>query len=165
MLTQQGGLYRYLIGDRVRVSGFYEATPCLEFIGRTAAVCDLVGEKLNERFVQTCLARLSQQSDFQILLPVMSENPHYVLLVNRLATDSEPLATELDNLLCEAYHYANARRFGQLRCLRVLMVANARTIYFDYFMSKGLRLGDIKHRFLITNLEDAGKLLAQFATL
>ncbi|MDJ0694669.1 GH3 auxin-responsive promoter family protein [Mastigocoleus sp. MO_188.B34] len=34
------------IGDRVRVTHFYQSTPCLEFLGRTQEISDLVGEKL-----------------------------------------------------------------------------------------------------------------------
>ena len=159
ILTQQGGLYRYRIGDGVRVTGFYQATPCLEFIGRTREVCDLVGEKLNERFVQTCLARLSQSGDFQILLPVLSEKPHYLLLVDNRVAVAASMAAELDELLCAAYHYRQARMLGQLRPVKILAVAKARPIYFDYFMSKGLKFGDIKHKFLITNLTDAEALV------
>jgi hypothetical protein len=159
ILTQQGGLYRYRIGDRVHVTGFYETTPCLEFIGRTQDVCDLVGEKLNERFVQTALARLSEQSEFQMLLPVMQEKPHYLLIVEQSTAEAATLETELENLLSEAYHYNNARRLGQLCRARVLFATNTRSVYFDHFLSKGMKLGDIKHKFLITNLADAEGLL------
>jgi hypothetical protein len=159
VLTQQGGLVRYLIGDRVRVTEFYAATPCLEFTGRTQEVCDLVGEKLNESFVQQCLSRLSQRSDFQMLLPVMNATSHYLLIVDQLSTDAATLETELDSLLCEAYHYGNARRLGQLGRVQVLYAANAREHYYDYFVSKGMKMGDIKHRFLIPVLPDAEALL------
>jgi hypothetical protein len=157
VLTQQGGLYRYRIGDRVRVSHFYRATPCLEFLGRTAEVCDLVGEKLNERFVQSCLARLSQPSGFQFLLPVNHKDPHYLLIVDQPIPDATSL--EFERYLCEAYHYDKARKLGQLGPVQILSTLAARAIYFDYFLSKGMKLGDIKHRFLITNLQDAEGLL------
>jgi hypothetical protein len=170
VLTQQGGLYRYRIGDRVRVTQVYEATPCLEFIGRSDAVCDLAGEKLNERFVQSCLSRLSWQSNFQTLLPVMRDKPHYLLLGDSLTFDSSSgsvpgasaLEAELDNLLCEAFHYRNARLLGQLGAARVCLAANARDLYHDYFISKGMKLGDIKHSVLIARIEDAEKLAEKF---
>jgi hypothetical protein len=167
VLTQRGGLYRYRIGDRVRVSKFYRATPCLEFTGRMDAVSDLVGEKLNEQFVQGCLSRLSQQSAFQTLLPVIKDPPHYVLLIDSLRFDSASgalpnpalLETELDNLLCQAFHYRNARMLGQLNAVRVCVAPKARDAYFDYFMSRGQKFGDIKHRFLMANIEDAERFL------
>ncbi len=47
ILSQKGGLYRYRIGDRVRVSHFYLKTPCLEFIGRKALISDFTILKLS----------------------------------------------------------------------------------------------------------------------
>src|SRR5262249_29613534 len=34
LVTTAGGLYRYRLGDRVRVDGFVERTPSLTFVGR-----------------------------------------------------------------------------------------------------------------------------------
>nr|AUN37169.1 putative auxin-responsive-like protein [uncultured bacterium] len=164
VLTQQGGLYRYRIGDRVRVTGYFKETPCLEFTGRSQAICDLVGEKLNEQFVQDCLARLSLQSHFQILLPVIKDTPHYLLLRNSLPFTSSPdmLEIQLDNLLCEAFHYRQARMLGQLGSVKIRTVANARDDYYNYFISKGMKFGDIKHRHLISDIRDAEKLMEKF---
>lgn len=163
VITQQGGLYRYRIGDRVQVTGLFQATPCFEFIGRSQAVCDLVGEKLNEQFVGDCLSRLALQSRFQTLLPVMKERPHYLLLSDSLPPDSlktvAALETQLDALLCEAFHYRNARMLGQLEGVRICFAAQAREVYYDFYMSKGMKFGDIKHSCLIASLEDAEKVL------
>ena len=74
VITQKGGLARYRIGDRVRVTHFHHATPALELIGRSDAVCDLVGEKLNEAFVRDCIGA---EAGFATLLPA---GDRYVLL-------------------------------------------------------------------------------------
>jgi hypothetical protein len=164
VITQQGGLARYRIGDCVRVTHFYHATPCLEFIGRSDAVCDLVGEKLNESFVQECLSTLPlQPSRFQTLLPVMTERDgsHYVLVIAEWSGDAAALAAQLDAALCAAFHYRNARLLGQLDAARVCVAANARDVYFDYFIGKGMKWGDIKHQVLIRNLDDAQKIIAR----
>jgi hypothetical protein len=173
ILTQQGGLHRYRIGDRVRVTHIYEATPCLEFTGRSDTVCDLVGEKLNEQFVEDCLAKLSLPGEFQTLLPVLRQKPHYLLVLDRLPFAAAPdspspsaaLETELENLLCAAYHYRNARLLGQLDAARISIAPSARDAYYDHFTSKGQKLGDIKHRFLIANVDDAEKLLKRLSQL
>jgi hypothetical protein len=170
VITQQGGLYRYRIGDRVQVTGSYRATPMLEFIGRSQAVCDLVGEKLNEQFVRDCLSRLALRSEFQTLLPVLSERPGYLLLSDSLIPDSSPdssqtlaaLESRFDSLLCDAVHYRNARMLGQLERVRIRIAAGARDAYYNYFMSKGLKLGDIKHTCLLASLDDAEYLLKKF---
>jgi hypothetical protein len=165
IVTPRGGLARYRIGDRVRVTRFYQSTPCLEFIGRSDEVCDLVGEKLNESFVQSCLSQLADSSSrFQMLLPVLAASgpSHYALVVDELAGDGNGFAKKLDEAFCEAHHYQLARRLGQLAPLRVCVASAARDAYYDYFIGKGMKWGDIKHQYLIRNLEDARQLLARF---
>ena len=51
IVTTGGGLWRYRLGDSVKVEGFLAATPSLRFIGRGGSVSDLCGEKLAEAFV------------------------------------------------------------------------------------------------------------------
>jgi GH3 auxin-responsive promoter len=165
VVTPRGGLARYRVGDRVRATRFYQATPCLEFIGRSDRVCDLVGEKLNEAFVQSCLSQLPDSSSrFQILLPVLAtgEPSYYVLVIDQAAGDAEGLAKKLDDAFCDAHHYQLARRLGQLAPLRVRRAPAARDAYYDYFVGKGMKWGDIKDQFLICDLDDAARLLARF---
>ncbi len=158
IITQQGGLYRYRLGDRVRATHRYQETMCLEFIGRSNRVCDLVGEKLNENFVRECLANLSTTTAFQILLPVLSKPPFYLLITDEATPKETGFAGALDERLSEAFHYRQARQLGQLQAARVVVVERAREIYFDYFTAKGMKFGDIKHQFLATNTADAERL-------
>jgi len=163
VLTQHGGLYRYRIGDRVRVTHFYQATPCLEFVGRSDAVCDLTGEKLHERFVQTCLERLSRpESRFHILVPVLPAQGvgYYLLVVDRLLTTPVALATALDEALCAAYHYRRARRLSQLGPVQVWVVPGACEKYYQYWIDKGMKWGDIKQQYLFVDLQAATAWLA-----
>jgi hypothetical protein len=61
LLTTGGGLYRYRLGDRVRVVGFASNTPLLEFLGKEDGISDLCGEKLSPAFVGSILAELSDE--------------------------------------------------------------------------------------------------------
>src|SRR6185295_8804456 len=103
--SQRGGLSRYRIGDRVRVSHVYRRTPCLTFVGREGSVSDLVGEKLHETFVAEALDRLGLRPDgFRTLLPVRRPDGggYYALVVDRLDTSPGGLACQLDARLQEA---------------------------------------------------------------
>ena len=165
VLTQKGGLYRYRLGDRVRVTHYYHSTPCLEFAGRADDVCDMVGEKLNAVFVRECLERLSiRQGSFQSLLPVMPQQGacHYLLVIDEKPDSIDSIVEELDRTLCEAYHYNNARLLGQLGPTRTCVSMKARELYYEYFMSKGMKLGDIKHQYLVKDLTDAANLIEAF---
>src|SRR5687768_2319775 len=55
VLTTGGGLWRYKLGDQVRVNGFVSRTPSVQFVGRAGQISDLCGEKLSEAFVADCL--------------------------------------------------------------------------------------------------------------
>lgn len=56
ILTTPGGLYRYDINDVVRVAGFYNRTPLLEFIRKGRDVTSITGEKLHVNQVIQALA-------------------------------------------------------------------------------------------------------------
>jgi GH3 auxin-responsive promoter len=160
ILTQKGGLFRYRIGDRVRVTGFYMGSPLLEFTGRSDAVCDMVGEKLNENFVRVCVEKLSTSGCFQTLLPIAPEcgAPYYLLLTDSLPEEITQIETELESELCQAYHYRNARLLGQLDPVKVGVAPRLREAFYGYFAGKGMKWGDIKHCHLIRKTEDAAGL-------
>lgn len=168
VVTQKGGLYRYRIGDRVKVTHYYRSTACLEFIGRSDAVCDMVGEKLNESFVQSCLSRFFDETgSFQSLLPVLAARgvSYYLLLADRLPQFAGSFEEAFDEALCGAFHYRNARALGQLGGAKVIAASKARDIYYDYFTSKGVRLGDIKHSYLIRDISDAANIIKKIDSL
>jgi hypothetical protein len=48
VVTTPGGLYRYNIDDIVRVDGFFNRTPVIEFVQKGMAATSLAGEKLYE---------------------------------------------------------------------------------------------------------------------
>ena len=87
---------------------------------------------------------------------------HYVLVIDELPARATSIEAQLDEALCTAYHYKTARRLGQLDAARVLVVSRARNAYYDYFIGRGMKWGDIKHQYLIKNTEDAANLLAIF---
>ena len=55
LLTNASGLYRYDIGDRVRVTGRLGEAPLIEFLSRDAHTSSLTGEKLTEDQVVTAM--------------------------------------------------------------------------------------------------------------
>ena len=61
ILTTPGGLYRYDINDVVRVAGFYNQTPLIEFVRKGRDVTNITGEKLHVDQVMQAMERA--QSD------------------------------------------------------------------------------------------------------
>lgn len=150
ILSQKGGLYRYRIGDRIRVTHYYRHTPCLEFLGRHQAISDLVGEKLHETFVNHVLNSINLQGNhFKSLVPVV--NPFYYVLLLDWATETpEIIAQKLDKALSESYHYHRARSLGQLAPPQVFISPQIPDLLAMHRVRSGSIWGGIKHPILAT---------------
>lgn len=85
VLTNGSGLYRYDIGDVVRVVGFEQKTPIVEFLHRAGRTSSLTGEKLTEDQVTAAVRAVAQQLALTVesftLAPAQGGFPHYVALV------------------------------------------------------------------------------------
>jgi len=147
VMTTSGGLWRYRLGDRVRVTGFLRRAPLLEFVGKEDGVCDLRGEKLNPAFAGSVLRELRRELllpvGFAMLAPSRTPEAGYLLLVGQSAPAT--LATALDNKLRANPQYAYARDLGQLSAPRVITCGpNAAERYLERCIFLGQRAGDVK---------------------
>lgn len=145
LMTTEGGLYRYAIGDTVRVHGFAGEAPLLEFIGRGLYATDLCGEKLTESFALRALAPLAL--DFMLLAPASSGEVRYELFVDASRIDAvyvPTLAARADRYLSANPQYAHARRLDQLKPLSVRRVIRPMDAWIAHNCMRGQRLGDIK---------------------
>ena len=159
VVTTPGGLLRYRLGDRVKVSGRYRGTPLLEFVGRADAVSDLVGEKLSESFVAQALQAVAAENAFCVVVPVLPEQgrPHYRLFTD----DPRPaLAQALEEELSRAYRYREARLLDQLGPLQISSRPDMRRAVHDAIAASGIKAGDIKDRALISSLDLARQMHA-----
>lgn len=149
VVTQAGGLLRYRMGDRVRVAGRVERTPCLEFLGRHGG-SDLTGEKLDERQAHAALsAELGTEGHCSYLMAVLPAG--YVCVTDhpQAATDACGLARRLETQLAQSFQYRQARHLGQLAPLSVAHRADARAAYEAAQLARGLRWGNIKFAALL----------------
>ncbi len=123
LLTTAAGLYRYNLGDVLRVRGFAGATPVVEFLHRTGSTCSLTGEKLTEDQVVEAVSKAAARQYFDLesftAFPAAKPFPHYVVLAE-LADHPEPAAlknflVELDReLACRNIEYASKRNSQRL---------------------------------------------------
>jgi hypothetical protein len=151
--TTSGGLWRYRLGDLVRVSGFAAATPSLQFLGRSGNVSDLRGEKLSEPFVAMAIQHVAAvlgQPGFAMLASEATADapPHYTLFLNCEVATAQ-WQTKLEAELCRNPHYDYCRQLGQLAELRVCKVGpDAGEIFLRHTAASGKRLGEIKSSYL-----------------
>jgi len=153
VLTTGGGLYRYRLGDIIRVTGFAGACPLVEFMGRSDKVCDLYGEKLSEGHVAAAITRACAaagvKADFTLLAPEAG-NRYTLFLAGDApvpATQCEELRQALERELRENVHYDYCRRLGQLDAAAVCLLPAAIAAHAAYqhtLAARGMRMGDIK---------------------
>lgn len=110
VITTPGGLWRYDIGDRVECVARDGAVPRLVFRGRGRLVGDLVGEKLDEAFVASVLARLAVPA----VLVRRVERRGYDLWLDDDTVDPVAASAVVEAGLRADPQYAHARDLGQL---------------------------------------------------
>lgn len=124
VVTNRGGLYRYRLGDVVRVEGYHLRAPILAFAWRRGTVLDLAGEHATEAQV---LAAVEQASagligrgdvlvDFAVDGDVEASPPRYAFFVELAAeVEASALARALDaSLSAHNPLYAGYRGGGRL---------------------------------------------------
>jgi len=144
IMSNHSGLYRYELGDQVRVVGKLAATPLFEFLGRSGNVSDLCGEKLSETFVQR---QLRDVDGFAMLFPCVADRSTYRLVLDEAQIgelEAQRLAIQLDQRLSRNPQYAYARQIGQLAPVSALRVTAAWDRYLQHECKRQRRLGDIK---------------------
>ncbi|MBI5763795.1 MAG: GH3 auxin-responsive promoter family protein [Planctomycetes bacterium] len=105
LLTNFSGLFRYDLGDRVRVTGRMGQAPMIEFLSRDAHTASMAGEKLTEDQVvmamQSAAGNEASITNF-VLAPRWADIPFYRLYVEMNASkDAKDLAKKLDRALGE----------------------------------------------------------------
>ncbi|MFT6633153.1 MAG: hypothetical protein ACJAS4_003123 [Bacteriovoracaceae bacterium] len=147
IISQSSGLLRYQLGDMIKVTAMVKNTPCFEFLGRASNVSDLVGEKLNEIFLNDGLQELN--SPPCIFIPSLLTKRYYCVSEFNLDKGF------IDALLMKNPHYENAIKLGQLHPLEFLTTGNLNQKIKRYFTEeKGMVLGDIKDQILYKNESD-----------
>ncbi len=117
VLSNGSGLYRYDIGDVVRVRGFVGRTPCVEFLHRAGATCSLTGEKLTEDQVTSAVRDVARALDLRIedftLAPAKGGFPRYVAYVEFVGTPEPRALASFPGRLDDALEQHNIEYGGK----------------------------------------------------
>jgi hypothetical protein len=163
LITTGSGFYRYALNDELRVSGFLEEAPCLDFEGRLDGV-DFTGEKLSPALAQEILDRIESRFGLKCItltgiLPADSnESPYYALVVESALprSHSRERTQEIfcwsdatEEALHQIFHYQVARELGQLQSARVAIVPDAIRFWETLSLQKKQIRGNLKPNSLI----------------
>jgi len=132
IITSRNGLLRYELPDKMKVSGFIERTPCLNFINRINSI-DLVGEKIDFDTAQSIIQDINQQFGVRGLCLIAEKSslpkPKYKLLLEGEMISNELMRETIEDYieskLCNHYHYKLSRSLGQLGPCEVLEVKDS----------------------------------------
>lgn len=122
VLTNTAGLIRYRLDDVVRVRGWVEQAPLLEFLHRAGRVASVAGEKLTENQVVDAVRLAAAQlglTEFDfVFAPAWDDPPFYRLSCARPAVAG--LAEAVDRALGEQNEeYRSRRKSLRMGMLRV----------------------------------------------
>ena len=112
IVTNLSGFYRYRIGDVVRVTGFYNEAPMLQFLYRKSQLLSIAGEKTNEEAVRWTIDQFAKETgvavrDFSVYADIDSKPGHYVFLVEPEQGIPKERLEELRDVIDEKMMEAN----------------------------------------------------------
>jgi hypothetical protein len=118
LFTTSAGLYRYNINDIVKVVGFHNTVPLLEFLHKGGNISSFTGEKLTESHVTSAVKMMAKKMGFTVnfftVIPEFRPEPHYNLLMEGAPDISaaflEKSAAVLDECLSECNTEYGAKR-------------------------------------------------------
>ena len=109
VITNQSGFYRYRMGDVIRVAGYYNESPMVEFRYRKRFILSLAGEKITEDHVISAVRELErisgiQLTDFSVYPDQTGEKGRYTVYLEPdhpvPADRAEECGRILDRALC-----------------------------------------------------------------
>jgi hypothetical protein len=170
LLTTAFGLYRYHIHDLVRVAGFHNNTPLIEFLSKGSHFANLTGEKLSEYHVTQAMVEVQRELDVTLtaysVAPCWSDQdgefaqPYYGLFVEQgdVADLSvgHRLAERLDVRLRQINsEYDSKRASERLGPVRLELVRTGFWLQWDRqrLQKTGGTLEQYKHPCLINDLQ------------
>jgi hypothetical protein len=176
LLTTAFGLYRYHIHDLVRVAGFHNGTPLIEFLSKGAHFANLTGEKLSEYHVTQAMTEVLRELDVSLtaysLAPCWPANetikgtgadfeqPYYGLFVEKSDLSDvavgQRLAEILDARLRKVnIEYDSKRASQRLGPVRLELVRPGFWLQWDRqrLLKTGGTLEQYKHPCLINDLQ------------
>jgi len=124
ILTTYGGLYRYNIDDIIKVTGFFNRTPVVEFRQKGSIVSSVTGEKIYERHIDDAVSKAARASgvtlQFFSAFVEWKECPRYAIIVELINESSasvlsgflERIENELSGINVEYCAKRRSQRLG-----------------------------------------------------
>lgn len=169
IVTTPGGLCRYDIDDIVRVTGFMNKTPRIEFVQKGVHAASIAGEKLYEAHVNNAvsgaLARIGSSAEFFTATVDLGKPPRYAILIEMKTKPPQAQLHELLRLIekglsLQNKEYADRQDAGLLGPAVLKILRNGE---HERFMAKRIRDGAHDSQFKLPELSSDPAFQANFA--
>ena len=155
VVTNLSGFYRYRIKDVIRVTGFYNEAPMLQFIYRKSQMLSIQGEKTNEESVRWSIEQFMKDTklvinDYSVYADTDSEPGHYVFLMEPdTKVPEEKIAGYRDVIEAKMMQanpsYGDKIRTGVLSPMELIFLQNETyQAYRDLMIRKGTSPNQLK---------------------
>lgn len=143
------GLYRYRLGDVVKVMGFHNSTPELKFIRRSSLLLNINIDKNTEKDLQLAVEAagklLAEEKlevvDFSSQVDLSKEPGHYVIFWEISGEASQELLHECCNCLDKSFVDAGYTSSRKVNCIGALELRLVRRGTFQKILDHYLGLG------------------------
>lgn len=124
VVTNHAGFYRYRLGDIVRVTGYYNNSPVVEFLYRKGQLLNLTGEKTQETAVLAALKNAAGQwgcdlVDYTTAVDLNGSLGKYVIFVEVRNSEKITGITSWQGILQKALEESNPRYRAAVEARRV----------------------------------------------
>ncbi len=160
IVTNHSGFYRYRMKDVLLVTGFYNATPMVEFLYRIDKTVSLMGEKTTELALRVAADKTAKECGFMLVDSSVypdTENVQYVYImeIDRVPQDltEEQVLSCLEKNLAEANpSYAEKVKSGLIKPAKILYSQpETYVLYKEMLLMKGNSIAQLKPVTVIGN--------------
>ncbi|MNO91334.1 GH3 auxin-responsive promoter [compost metagenome] len=162
VVTNYAGFYRYRIGDIIKVVGFYNGCPEVEFVCRKNQLLNMVSEKTNEEHITNSIKRTMKYLNLSLVdyttLPDNSITPGRYIFYCEFKNDisistvrllEEKLDKEIRNSNLAYDRARNTNRLGKVKV--IILAPKTFNSVKQYLFNKGISKNQIKIPRVITN--------------
>ncbi|KAL8172519.1 hypothetical protein V2J09_024323 [Rumex salicifolius] len=156
VLTNFAGLYRYKLGDTVKVMGFHNSTPELKFMCRSNLLLTINIDKNTEKDLQLSVEEASKMLatekaelvDFSSFVDRSVEPGHYVILWELTDEAKESVLRECANCLDRSFidaGYVSSRKVGGIGALELRILKRGTFMKIqEHFLTLGTSMSQFK---------------------
>jgi hypothetical protein len=155
IVTNRSGLYRYQIEDVVRITGYYNKTPKMEFLYRNNLAMNIANEKTTTQMVDWAAAETQKQAGisfkgYSFYADTSVDPVRYMLLAELEEDIPAERIPEIEAILDENLNESNEkyfkyRRWGMLAEPEVVLLKDGTYAdYREYLKKQGRVLNQIK---------------------